>query len=677
MAFSFPRISITVDDGNERGTQGELGTLAFGFGIHLAWTYCVLFNSELTFSGVRDAMTFCPFFLVAVVAFAILTLFTSITDQKLLRFYTDRPAMILAAGFSVVGTAVALISHLTGQADGAFIVGGALCGIGSGLFTMLWGTAYARYNTASIVLNSVVAVVFATLLYSLVIHVLPWPFVGVIACVLPLFELPLLWKLTPISYALRHAVPIFNPLPIRKVTFMLRFSIPILLFGITLGVLKDVGLTRILPSVDPTVQLIALFAGGTAAIVLMVVAFSIDKRSHWDFLFRPLIPFVAFTLLFLPWFQESAELIPSLLLLTGFLCLGSLMWALLGQLAQEFRLSPICMFGIGSTAIAIGTILGVYLVENPSSTGWLPFGEGSLVVVLLISLMFAMALLPRVRDIKRIILPHTGEDGAPIAEFNKEIDQAKAILQSRPRPHGASAWTPRASSCPSRGPPAPRRADPWPTTRRSSVGRSRDPKLRRQPSCPRMRRATRSAPRCAGASARSARRSPTATCFRAARPRSCSSWPRATTPRSSRRSSASPRAPRRPTSATSTASSTSTTSKSCWRWWTPPATAKTEKGTVTFSLRTRRRKAARWIRVGPCHICDVTRGRPRVILLARDLDDRGVILEQLLGLAGLGELDVESVAVDLGHLATAERLVIDHVPGRERHLGGGLLPRIA
>lgn len=437
MAFSFPRISITVDDGNERGTQGELGTLAFGFGIHLAWTYCVLFNSELTFSGVRDAMTFCPFFLVAVVAFAILTLFTSITDQKLLRFYTDRPAMILAAGFSVVGTAVALISHLTGQADGAFIVGGALCGIGSGLFTMLWGTAYARYNTASIVLNSVVAVVFATLLYSLVIHVLPWPFVGVIACVLPLFELPLLWKLTPISYALRHAVPIFNPLPIRKLTFMLRFSIPILLFGITLGVLKDVGLTRILPSVDPTVQLIALFAGGTAAIVLMVVAFSIDKRSHWDFLFRPLIPFVAFTLLFLPWFQESAELIPSLLLLTGFLCLGSLMWALLGQLAQEFRLSPICMFGIGSTAIAIGTILGVYLVENPSSTGWLPFGEGSLVVVLLISLMFAMALLPRVRDIKRIILPHTGEDGAPIAEFNKEIDQAKAILQSRPRP----AWS--------------------------------------------------------------------------------------------------------------------------------------------------------------------------------------------------------------------------------------------
>ena len=437
MAFSFPRISITVDDGNERGAQGELGTLAFGFGIHLAWTYCALFNAGFVFAGARGATTLGPFFLAAMLAFAILTLFTSITDQKLLRFYTARPAMMLAGGFSLIGSAAALISCISSQPFGMFVFSGILCGIGSGLFTMLWGTAYARYNTASIVLNSVVAVVFATLLYSLVIHVLPWPFSGAITCVLPLFELPLLWKLTPISYALRHAVPIFNPLPIRKVTFMLRFSIPILLFGITLGTLKDVGLTSILPSVDPTVQLIALFAGGTAAIVLMVVAFSIDKRSHWDFLFRPLIPFVAFTCLFLPWFQESAELVPSLLLLTGFLCIESLMWALLGQLSQEFRLSPICMFGIGSTAIAVGTVIGTCFLEMPELATWQPYGDGSLVVILLITLMFAMAVLPRVRDIKRVILPHTGEDDASVAAFNKEIDHAMAVLQHQTRP----AWS--------------------------------------------------------------------------------------------------------------------------------------------------------------------------------------------------------------------------------------------
>ena len=438
MAFSFPRISITVDDGNERGTQGELGTLAFGFGVHLVWSYCAIFNEQGVFEGVSNGITFGPFFYSALVAFAVLTLFTALTDQKLLRFYTDRPTMILAVAFSVAGSALALGSCVFGLGDPGLIVAGALAGIGAGLFTMLWGTAYARYNTASIVLNSVVAVVFATLLYSLIIHVLPWPFSGIVTCALPLCELPLLWRLTPVSYALRHALPIFNPLPIRKITFILRFSVPIFLFGIVLGALKDIGLTEILPSVDPTVQLIALFAGGTAAIVLMVVSFSIDKRSHWDFLFRPLIPIIALTSLFLPWFQESGELIPSLLLLTGFLCLAALMWVLMGQLAQEFRLSPICMFGTGTMAIALGTIVGVFLMETPQTLDFLPYGNGSnMVILMLVCLILGNALLPRVRDIKRIILPHSGKDEIDVAAFNQEIDQAQAILRQYAHP----AWS--------------------------------------------------------------------------------------------------------------------------------------------------------------------------------------------------------------------------------------------
>ncbi|HIT44685.1 MAG TPA: hypothetical protein IAC28_01155 [Candidatus Aphodovivens excrementavium] len=436
MAFSFPRISITVDDGNDHGTQGELGALALGFGIHLAWSYCALFKANSVFENNGDPHALSLFFIAALLAFTLLTLFTSITDQKLLRFYTDRPTMLLAVVFAVAGSllAVAVGFFLLGSPLRA--IAGVLVGIGSGLFTMLWGTAYSRYNTASIVLNTAVAVVFGILLYSLIIHVLPWPFTGIVTAVLPLFELPLLWSLTPISYALRHAVPIFNPLPIRKVTFMLRFSLPIFLFGVVLGALKSIGLTIILPSVDPTVQLIALFAGGTATIVLLVVSFSIDKRSHWDFLFRPLVPIVALTCLFLPLFHEGNELIPSLLLLVGFLCLESLMWILPGQLSQEFRLSPICMFGIGSTAIGVGTFVGTLLAEMPELTASLPYGDGSLVIVLIVSLMLAMALLPRVRDIKRLILPHSGKDDENVAAFNKEIERAHAVLRTNTHP----AW---------------------------------------------------------------------------------------------------------------------------------------------------------------------------------------------------------------------------------------------
>lgn len=437
MAFSFPRISITVDDGNERGTQGELGTLAFGFGIHLVWTYLALFDAQFVFGGTSTGDTFSVLLVSALLAFTVLTLFTALTDQKLLRFYTDRPTMIISVAFSLVGSGLGLAAYAFGLESAALIVAGILIGVGSGLFTMLWGTAYARYNTASIVLNSVVAVVFATLLYSLVIHVLPWPASGMLTVVLPLCELPLLWRLTPISYALRHALPIFNPLPIRKISFLLRFSIPIFLLGIVLGMLKDVGLTGILPSVDPTVQLIALFAGGTAAIVLMVLAFSIDKRSHWDFLFKPLIPFVGLTCLFLPWFHASGDLIPSLLLLTGFLCLEALLWVLLGQLSQEFRLSPICMFGTGSTATALGVLLGVWLVENPDALTASPYGPSTNVIIMLVCLLFGLSLLPRVRDIKRAVLPHAGKDESDVAEFNKEIDQARAVLQRYAHP----AWS--------------------------------------------------------------------------------------------------------------------------------------------------------------------------------------------------------------------------------------------
>lgn len=457
MAFSFPRISITVDDGNEHGTQGELGTLAFGFGLHLAWSYCALFNEGRVFAGQASSSTLGTFLLAALAAFAILMLFTAFTDQKLLRFYTDRATMIIATVLSAAGSFLALATHALGFGDPAILLAGAISGVGAALFTMLWGTAYSRYNTASIVLNSVVAVVFATLLYSLIIHVLPWPFTGIVASVFPLCELPLLWRLTPVSYALRHALPIFNPLPIRKITFLFRFSIPIFLFGVVLGALKDVGLTGILPSVDPTVQLIALFAGGTAAIVLMIVSFSIDKRSHWDFLFRPLIPFVAFTCLFFPWFHVSGELIPSLLLLTGFLCLEALLWVLLGQLSQEFRLSPICMFGTGGTAIALGTAAGIWLIETPGGLDFLPFGNGTPVVVMLICLIFGLSLLPRVRDIKRAILPHSGKDDDDVAAFNKEIDQAQAVLQRYARP----AWTVGLDTIPAMGNSAPQGTVSW------------------------------------------------------------------------------------------------------------------------------------------------------------------------------------------------------------------------
>lgn len=427
MAVSFPRISITVEDGNERGTQGELGSLAFGFGIHLTWTFCILFNPSLVFGeGQARSDIAALFFLATIAVFVVVGIFLFLTDQMLLEIYTARPTMLVSACATALGSLMAIACSSFGWGAPPAIAAGVFAGFGGSLFTMQWGTAYSRYNTASIVLNSSVAVVLATLLYSLIIHVLPWPVCTLLAAVVPLLELPFLWRLTPVSYALRHEVPIFNPLPIKKVAFAVLFGIPILLFGVVLGALKMTGLGVILPSTDPTVQLIALFAGGTATIVLLVLSFSTDKHYQWDFLFRPLVPIVGITVLFFPLLQSNSDLLPSLMLLTGFLCLEALMWILPAQLAQELRISPVCMFGIGSTAIALGTVGGMTLTRGTSFIDALPYGDGSMVVVLLVCLMLGLALLPRVRDLKRFIVSDEAIDDPQVAAFNEHLDRRHA-----------------------------------------------------------------------------------------------------------------------------------------------------------------------------------------------------------------------------------------------------------
>ena len=172
---------------------------------------------------------------------------------------------------------------------------------------------------------------------------------------------------------------------------------------------------------DP--QLLALFAGGTATVLLLVTTFSIDKRSHWDFLFRPLVPFIAITLFFLPSLALDNSMIAALVLLTGYMCFEALMWVFFGELSQEFRLSPIFVFGIGRGCLALGSIAGSLSMADPAFLSSLsPFGEAGGAVLIMLAMVVAYALLPRVRDIKRIVVKG-GRDFDAIESFNHQIER--------------------------------------------------------------------------------------------------------------------------------------------------------------------------------------------------------------------------------------------------------------
>lgn len=338
MAFSFPRINITIDNDRGTGTQGEVNILSIGFGIHQAWIYTAMFGTTSIFSAPQaldpaSAPTVSMVFLISIVAFGCSLLFAAATDQKFLKYYTAKWAIVVASILTALGTFAVFGVNLPEPISSiATIFAGVSTGIGSALLLLFWGIAFSRHSSATIVVNTAIAIVTAIAIYLFVLHVVPVPFSGILTGCLPLLELPFLWQLTPVSYAVRHAIPIFNPLPVRKLPFSFRLALPTLLFGIALGALRSVSMQIILPSSDPTIQLLTLFAGGAATVLLLFMAFTVDKRSHWDFLFRPLIPFIAVALFFLPALTTGDSVVIPLILVTAYMCFEALMWVFFGVL---------------------------------------------------------------------------------------------------------------------------------------------------------------------------------------------------------------------------------------------------------------------------------------------------------------------------------------------------------
>ncbi len=44
MSTTLPRLSITINLGEDTNVRGKLNSLAIGFGIHQAWIYLVIFG---------------------------------------------------------------------------------------------------------------------------------------------------------------------------------------------------------------------------------------------------------------------------------------------------------------------------------------------------------------------------------------------------------------------------------------------------------------------------------------------------------------------------------------------------------------------------------------------------------------------------------------------------------
>ena len=416
VAERFPHITISIAHGkDDSDATGDLNSLSVGFGVFQAWIFLVIFGMGYVFapSTLLPSTPVLPKHCLPIVFDTFLLtlgaclLLLAFSNQLLLKFYVGKNALITATCLASMGTLLIYGTGLEPTGTAFAVVAGALMGMGASLMTVLWGTAFARYEFTTIILNTVVAIVIGVAVYLILIHWAPVPLSGFLACVLPIAASLILWKLTPIPYYRRQEMPIFHPLPIHRTAFVLRFGLPIVIFGFVLGALRHVCLSGLLPYEDLTAQLV-IGAAACAGLAVIIATMAISKNeSYWDMIFRCVLPAIALAVFCVPHLFGDYALLAGFFVIAGYICFETLMWFLIADLSQEFRLSPIFMFGLGRGLLELGSLIGSWLAQIPGDntiTGVFGNAEGAL--VLMLALAVAYSLLPRRREVRAIVDPN-------------------------------------------------------------------------------------------------------------------------------------------------------------------------------------------------------------------------------------------------------------------------------
>ena len=442
MASTFPHVTITVaskEDGTD--ASGELNTLSLGYGFHQAWIYSAMFSAGVFF-GTDAPFTMLfdgayPYSFIVLITsmifFGIALLALGFTNQMFLRFYVSKRALGLSALLTCLGTYASFFVPIGGPL-GTFILlfAGLATGIGSSLMVVLWGTAFARYEFSTIILNTAVSVAIGIGLYMVLAPLVP-PFCsGIITGIFPIAEVFILWRLTPIPYYRRREIPIFHPLTVKPAQFLVRLLIPTAIFGFALGVLRTVASNIVLPAADLTMLLVMGAAACLGMFIIIATIFISKNEGHWDLLFRALLPFIALGAIALPFLGSPGSLLACLALIAGYMCFEALMWIFFADLAQEFRLSPIFVFGTGRGTLALASLFGTVFAMTPVGDihhmgAGIDYGSAALLV--LFALIVGYALSPRQREVKAIVV--TPIEGVNVDQGTEKLKKHIAALDER------------------------------------------------------------------------------------------------------------------------------------------------------------------------------------------------------------------------------------------------------
>lgn len=411
MGFQVPRVTIKIDF-KEGASFGELSLISFGYGLHQAWIYSSMFDKGGIFGtgGLQagpfnDQLSLAYF--VSILIYGLLLLIASILDTKLIRALHATPTLVAAALLGATGTLLLLGSGAESPFDGSTlqIISGILTGTGSSILLLAWGIAFSRRDSASVVINGALSIAIGFGIYGLVLHQIPFPWGGVASALIPFAEIALLLVLRRhVSLDFDNRQLIFQPLPINHARFVMRFGLPVFFLGVALGIMRQTSIETILPGSAFDDQVLLFVTACAATVLIMVTFLALGGDERWHTFFRPLIPFIAVTAVFIPFTAGGASFWGTSVVLVGYMSFEALMWIFFSELSQRFRLSPIFVFGLGRGVMALAALGGSTL---PLFTGALgaPTGLGEMgtVLIVLVAMMLAYALLPDEHEMASIV----------------------------------------------------------------------------------------------------------------------------------------------------------------------------------------------------------------------------------------------------------------------------------
>ena len=428
MGVRVPRITLNADFGDE-SAFGELSLLSVGYGLHQAWMFATMFGTSSVFGATRlfeglYGSSISLAYFISIIIYTVCLVFMGLTNQRFLPAYVSHKLLAIGGACACIGTALLLLPSMAG-APVLEVASGVLTGVGSSILIIYWGTAFARSDNASIVLNTAIAILVSIALFTTVLHYAPWPVSGIATAIVPLLEVAILWNKTPTSFYHRNDVPIFKPLPINRGKFLLRFAVPVFVLGVPLGMLRSHALQNVISNETVGSQLMLALAGGLATVLILITIMALGGGDKWSRFFQPIVPFIAVCAFFIP-FSGGDNMLANVFLIVGFLCFEALMWIFFGDLSQRFRLSPVFVFGVGRGTLAAAVLVGTLIpVAAMNSVQEMAFGEQTVIIAMLVIIMIAYAMLPREREMEAIVVP------CPLVKavstsFEREAAAAKA-----------------------------------------------------------------------------------------------------------------------------------------------------------------------------------------------------------------------------------------------------------